>query len=85
MILAVAIVAAIFAVIYSGVKSTCILYLSKSSNTALQKYSVTSKSPEFTMYLIKSPKVYLSTKTKSTKYLKIADLQAHNASHRDTL
>ena len=76
--------------ISSVVKSTHILYLSKNINTAIQNYSITSKSPEFKMYLSKSTKVLVSkctqsAKSKSAKCLKIAALQAHNASHCDAL
>ena len=60
----------------SGVKSTDILYLSKSISTAVKLYSVTNKSPEFKMNLSKSMKVLASKCTESTNSLKIADLQA---------
>ena len=41
----------------SGVESTRFLYLSESINTAMWKYSVTSRSSEFKMYLRESMKV----------------------------
>ena len=41
----------------SGGKSAHILYLGKSINTAILKYSVTSESPEFNIYLSESRKV----------------------------
>ena len=44
------------AVLLCGGKSTQILYSSKSTNTAIYKYCVTSKSPEFKIYLSKSTK-----------------------------
>ena len=74
----------------SGVKSTQMFYLSKSINTAMAKYSVTSKSMVFKIDLSKSTKVLIwkcikVPKVKVQKYLKIADLQAHNASRCDVL
>ena len=56
----------------------------------MSKYSVTSKSMVFKIYLSKSTKVLVSKcikvpKVKVRKYLKIADLQAHNASRCDAL
>ena len=45
----------------SGGKSTLMFYLS--TNTVEQKYLVTSKSPEFKMYLSKSTKVLASKNT----------------------
>ena len=44
----------------SGGKSTQIFYLSKSINTEILKYSVTSKRSELKMYLGKSTKVLAS-------------------------
>ena len=44
----------------SDVKSTHILYLSKSKNNVIYKYSAPSKSPEFKMYLSESMKVLAS-------------------------
>ena len=44
----------------SGGKSTQILYLSKSTNTAIYKYFVRSKSQKFKIYLSKSTKVLAS-------------------------
>ena len=51
----------------SDVKSTHILYLSKSKNNVIYKYSAPSKSPEFKMYLSKSMKVLASKCIQSTK------------------